>query len=42
MGMSFEGAFALEEIALVQSRLHPDGARYDTLATWPVRGDATV
>lgn len=42
MGMSFEATFALEEIALVQSRLHPDGARYDTLSTWPVRGDATV
>lgn len=25
-----------DEVALVESRLRPDGARYDTLATWPV------
>lgn len=24
------------EVALVESRLHPDGARYDTLQTWPL------
>jgi 2'-5' RNA ligase len=34
LGAMFDATFALEEIALVQSRLHPDGARYDTLATW--------
>jgi RNA 2',3'-cyclic 3'-phosphodiesterase len=28
--------FDIEEIALVQSRLHPHGARYETLRTWPV------
>ena len=27
--------FDVDEIALVQSRLHPDGARYETLRTWP-------
>lgn len=38
LGAMFEATFALEGIALVQSRLHPDGARYDTLATWPAQG----
>lgn len=28
--------FAVDEIALVRSRLGPDGARYETLETWPV------
>ncbi len=37
MGAMFRATFALDEIALVQSRLHPDGARYDTFATWPAR-----
>lgn len=37
LGAMFDATFALEEIALVQSRLHPDGARYDTIATWPAR-----
>jgi RNA 2',3'-cyclic 3'-phosphodiesterase len=28
--------FDVEEVALVQSRLHPQGARYETLHPWPV------
>jgi 2'-5' RNA ligase len=35
LGALVGGAFDVTEIALVQSRLHPDGARYETLATWP-------
>lgn len=38
LGALFQATFPLEEIALVQSRLHPDGARYDTIATWPATG----
>ena len=29
-------SWAPDEVALVESSLHPEGARYDTLATWPV------
>ncbi len=36
LGALVAAEFPVEEIALVQSRLHPDGARYETLATWPV------
>jgi len=36
LGAYLTAAFEVEEIALVRSRLHSDGARYDTLATWPV------
>ncbi len=32
VGASFEAS----EVALVESTLHPDGARYDTIATWPL------
>jgi RNA 2',3'-cyclic 3'-phosphodiesterase len=35
LGAMVEASFDVEEIALVQSRLHPSGARYETLATWP-------
>jgi len=38
IGARFDAAFDAEEIALVQSRLEPDGARYDTLQTWPLDG----
>jgi 2'-5' RNA ligase len=27
--------FDVEEVALVQSRLEPDGARYTTIGAWP-------
>jgi len=36
LGLMVEAAFDVSEIALVQSRLDPAGARYETLATWPV------
>lgn len=36
LGSLVSAEFAVEEIALVQSRLHPDGARYETLRTWAV------
>jgi 2'-5' RNA ligase len=36
LGTLFSAEFPVEEIALVQSRLHPDGARYETVATWAV------
>ncbi len=36
LGALVSADFDVEEIALVQSRLHPDGARYDTIETWPV------
>jgi 2'-5' RNA ligase len=36
LGAMVQAEFDVEEIALVQSRLHPDGARYETLSTWPV------
>jgi RNA 2',3'-cyclic 3'-phosphodiesterase len=35
IGALFTAEFDVEEIALVQSRLHPDGARYEILRTWP-------
>lgn len=36
LGAYLRAAFDVAEIALVRSRLHPEGARYDTLATWAV------
>jgi 2'-5' RNA ligase len=36
LGAYLTAEFDVEEIALVRSRLHPDGARYETLDTWPV------
>jgi RNA 2',3'-cyclic 3'-phosphodiesterase len=36
LGAFISAEFEVEDIALVASRLHPDGARYTTLATWPV------
>jgi 2'-5' RNA ligase len=38
LGARFDAAFEADEIALVQSRLEPDGARYETLETWPLDG----
>lgn len=35
VGMLCQAEFAVDEIALIESRLHPDGARYVTIATWP-------
>lgn len=36
LGMMVAAEFPLTEVALVQSRLDPAGARYETIATWPV------
>ncbi len=36
LGALVHGEFAVEEIALVRSTLDPDGARYETIATWPI------
>jgi RNA 2',3'-cyclic 3'-phosphodiesterase len=36
LGAPVSAEFDVEEIALIQSRLSQDGARYETLETWPV------
>jgi RNA 2',3'-cyclic 3'-phosphodiesterase len=36
LGSLVSAEFDVDEIALVQSRLDPAGARYDTIETWPV------
>lgn len=36
VGMLCIAEFVVDEVALVESRLHPNGARYTTLATWPI------
>jgi 2'-5' RNA ligase len=36
LGELFSAEFDVEEIELVSSRLDPQGARYETLHTWPV------
>ena len=36
LGMMVSAEFDVDEIALVQSRLDPEGARYETIETWPV------
>jgi 2'-5' RNA ligase len=36
LGALFSADFDVDEIALVQSRLDPQGAQYDTIETWPV------
>ena len=33
-GALISAAFDVEEVALVQSRLDPTGARYETIGTW--------
>ena len=38
VGELVHGEFDVEEVALVESRLRPEGSIYETLATWPVRG----
>jgi RNA 2',3'-cyclic 3'-phosphodiesterase len=37
LGALVSAAFDLDAVALVQSRLDPHGARYETLHTWPTR-----
>ena len=36
LGAMMSAEFEVQEIALVRSRLEPDGARYETIDTWPV------
>jgi 2'-5' RNA ligase len=36
LGVLVNAEFDVDEIALVQSRLDPQGARYETIETWPV------
>lgn len=36
LGALISSWFDVADVALVQSRLEPSGARYETLATWPV------
>jgi 2'-5' RNA ligase len=36
LGALVSADFDVDEIALVQSRLDPQGAQYDTIETWPV------
>ncbi len=36
LGSLIDASWDPDEVALVESTLRPDGARYDTLATWPV------
>ncbi len=36
LGALLSTEFVADEIALVQSRLEPSGARYETIATWPL------
>lgn len=36
LGVLVSAEFDVEEIALVQSRLEPQGSRYETIETWPV------
>lgn len=37
IGMRCDASFGVNEIALVESRLRPEGAVYDTLARWALR-----
>lgn len=37
VGLRCGATFDVDEVALVASTLTPDGARYETLATWPAR-----
>jgi 2'-5' RNA ligase len=36
LGALVSAQFDVDEIALIQSRLDPQGARYETIETWPV------
>ena len=42
LGAPISAEFHVDEIALVQSRLHPQGARYETLRTWPVPSETVT
>ena len=36
LGARFDAEFHVDQVALVESRLEPQGARYETIETWPV------
>ena len=36
LGELIDASWTPDEVALVESTLRPDGARYDTLETWPI------
>ena len=40
LGQLFSAEMVVDEIAVIESRLHPDGARYQTLHTLPVEEPA--
>jgi 2'-5' RNA ligase len=40
LGAYLATGFEVDEIALVRSRLHPEGARYETIDSWPVGATA--
>jgi 2'-5' RNA ligase len=42
IGALVSAAFDVDEIALVRSRLDPDGARYETIQTWPTGGQTPI
>jgi 2'-5' RNA ligase len=37
VGASISGRWPVSEVCLVESRLHPHGARYETVAAFPLR-----
>lgn len=36
LGHSFRAEFDVDDVVLVSSRLHPDGARYEIIHSWPL------
>jgi 2'-5' RNA ligase len=42
LGALFHAEFDVDEVALVRSRLDPDGARYETVHGWPVEPSGRV
>jgi 2'-5' RNA ligase len=39
LGVAIDATFDVEEVTLVQSRLGPQGARYETVHAWPVHSE---
>jgi 2'-5' RNA ligase len=35
LGALFTAEFDVSDVALIESRLHPEGARYETIESWP-------
>ncbi|MDA3041164.1 MAG: RNA 2',3'-cyclic phosphodiesterase [Actinomycetota bacterium] len=42
MGAYISTRFSVDEVCLVRSRLHADGARYETVETWPTPSPSTI